>query len=265
MRCTSDAVVAVGGTVYADREVRVAPMTSADSETRSPRRVIPVWLVPLLIGIVTVTAGLFTWRAGQLGSSAAFEDRQSVGQTIKREEQRVEVSLGAVNDAVAYVRYVADFAEAGALDDIAGELQAQQQDSFATTFSDDADTLRRSASELAAASGVFGQQTLLSQVITLSDQPQPFDLDDQIARLEAQATTGIASAGDLDPQRWADQADETRSRVRGLRLATLLLLVSVVAYTIAQLAEQRPIRWAGFAVGSTMFCVVSVTTIATVF
>ena len=229
------------------------------------RRIIPVWLVPLLIGVVTVTAGLFTWRAGQLGSSAAFEDRQSVGQTIQQQEQRVEVSLGAVNDAVAYVRYVADFAEAAALDDIATELTEQQQDTFATTFSDDADTLRVSATELAAASGVFGQQTLLAEIVRLSDQPQPFDIDDQIASLEAQATTGIASAGQLDPQRWADQADDTRDRVRALRLATLLLLVAVVAYTVAQLAEHRPTRWAGFAVGSAFFSVVTVTTIATVF
>ena len=86
--------------------------TGHGSGPDSRRRVIPVWLVPLLIGVVTVTAGLFTWRAGQLGSSAAFEDRQSVGQTIQQQEQNVEVSLTAVNDAVAYVRYVADYAEA---------------------------------------------------------------------------------------------------------------------------------------------------------
>lgn len=229
------------------------------------RRSLPPWLVPLLIGIVTVTAGVFTWRAGQLGSSAAFEDRQSVGQTIKQQEQQVEVSLGAVNDAVAYVRYVADFAEAAALDDVATELQDQQIDTLASKFSSDADTLRLSASELATASGVFGQQSLISEEVTASDEPLPFDIDEQIALLEAQATTGIDSAGELDPQGWARQADDTRSRVRALRLATLLLLVAVVGYTVAQLAERRPARWAGFFVGSAMFLVVGFATVLTVY
>lgn len=41
-------------------------------------------LLALLLGLVTIAARLFSWRAGQIGSTAAFDDRQSIGQTISR-------------------------------------------------------------------------------------------------------------------------------------------------------------------------------------
>jgi hypothetical protein len=59
-------------------------------------------LLALLLGLVTIGAGLFSWRAGQLGSTAAFDDRQSIGQTIKQEQQKLEVALIGAVDAVSY-------------------------------------------------------------------------------------------------------------------------------------------------------------------
>jgi hypothetical protein len=214
---------------------------------------------------VTVTAGLFTWRAGQLGSAAAFEDRQAVGQTIRQQEQEVEAGVRAVNDAVAYVAYVADYAEAAALDDLADELAGQGADALATNTADDARALRGSASTLAGAAGVFGRQTLLSSIVSSSTSPLPFDLDEQLVRLRAEASTGISSPGDLDPERWAAQADDTRRRARGLRVGTLLLLVAVLALTVAEVALRRATRLTGLAIGLTLFVAVSAVTISTVY
>lgn len=218
-----------------------------------------------MIGIVTITAGVLTWRAGQLGSSAAFEDRQSVGQTITQQQIAVEARLGAVDDAVVYVGYVADFAEAAALDDLAAELSEQGVDTFAANFARDADQLRENASRRAKAAGVFGEETLLEQRVISPDVPLEFDIDRQVAQLEAQLTTGVTSPGVLDPDRWAAQADDTRNRVRGLRVATFALLVAVVALTVAQLADRRPTRWIGAATGTSIFLVVVVVTAATVY
>ena len=236
------------------------------SEPRTEkRRLIPVWFLPLLIGLVTITAGLFTWRAGQLGSTAAFEDRQSVGQTITQQRQAVEAQVGAINDAVAYVRYAADFVEAGSLDDLAARLQDEGATQLAATFTADADRLRLSSSRIAAASGVFGQQTLLAQLAASSDQPLPFDIDQQVRLLEAEQTTGIDSAGVPDPDKWAAQADATRSRVRDLRWATLLLLVSVVGLTIAQLTDRTVTRRIGAALGLGLYVVVVFSTAVSVY
>ncbi len=165
----------------------------------APCRRLPPWLIPLLIGVVTITAGLFTWRAGQLGSSAAFEDRQSVGQTITQQQIAVEARLGAVDDAVVYVGYVADYAEAAALDDLATELTEQGIDTFAAGFARDADQLRENASRRAQAAGVFGEETLLEQSVISPDVPLEFDIDRQVVQLEAQLTSGVTSPGVARP------------------------------------------------------------------
>jgi len=241
------------------------PAESSESAEESEPQWRPVWLVPLLIGLVTVTAGLFTWRAGQLGSSAAYEDRTSVGQTIRQEEQTIEATLGAVDDTVVYVGYVADFAEAESLDDLADELRTKGREGFAREFEEDADELRRAATESAAAAGVFGRQTLLAQTVSGSDDPLPFDFDDQKARIEAEVSIGVRGPGVLEPDRWAQQADDTRARVRALRFAALLLIGAVAALTIAQLGRRRPARWAGLVAGCSVFVVVTAVTLVTVY
>ena len=225
----------------------------------------PVWLVPLLLGIVTVPAGFFTWRAGQLGSAAAFEDRTSVSQTIRQEEQSIEATLGAVDDAAAYVDYVADFAEAGGIDDLADEVEAAGDAAGADDLRGRAEGLREAATQDAAAAGVFGRQTLLAQTVERDEDPLPFDFDEQKARILAEVSTGVRSPGLLDPQGWADRADDTRSRVRGLRFATLLLISAVAALTVAQLGSYRPLRIAGLVSGCAVYVVVTVVTMATVY
>ena len=240
-------------------------MTTRDTDPEPRRRLIPVWFLPLLIGLVTITAGLFTWRAGQLASTSAFEDRQSVGQTITQQRQAVEARLGAINDAVAYVSYLADYAEADSLDVLADELEAQGATTLAATFREQATTSRVTSSRVAAAGGVFGQQTVLAQLAASPTEPLPFDLDQQVATLEAEATTGVGSPGVPDPDRWAAQADATRDKVRGLRMATLLLLVSVVGLTIAQLTDRTLTRRIGAALGLSLYVVVVTATFVRVY
>ena len=129
-------------------------MTEQETGRPPQRRIIPTWLIPLMIGIVTVTAGIVTWRAGQLGSSAAFEDRQSVGQTIRQQEIATEARLGATAQASDYMRYLADFSEAEALDGVAAELEAQGASAAAEATRTDADDLRTLASRTAVAARV---------------------------------------------------------------------------------------------------------------
>ena len=52
-----------------------------------------------MIGISTVTAGLFTWRGGQIGSTAAYNDRQSVGEQIDGETAEGDVKIEAARPA----------------------------------------------------------------------------------------------------------------------------------------------------------------------
>lgn len=233
-------------------------------ETGRPaqRRIIPTWLIPLMIGIVTVTAGVVTWRAGQLGSSAAFEDRQAVGQTIRQQEIATEARLGATAQASDYMRYLADFSEAEALDGVADDLEAQGATAAADATRTDADDLRTLTSRTALAARVFSRQQILRQQATDPTEALPFDIQEKVAQLEAEAQVGLDAPGVLEPDVWAERANDTRDRVRALRLAALGLLAAVVAYTIAQLADRRIVRWIGAGVGTVLYVGVTIAAFA---
>lgn len=228
----------------------------ADTGEPDEARRLPRWLVPALIGLVTITAGLVTWRAGQLGSTAAYEDRQSVGQTITQQQQVTEAGLATTAQASAYVAYAADLADAAALEDLAAEAAAQGRDDVAADLLSQAQRVVTSADELAEAQGVFSQQELLRRQITPTDPAQGaggFDIEARFETLKADASAGVTSPGVLDPDAWAARADETRANVRSLRHATVFMLMAVAAYTVAELARRRSTRLAGFAVGGVIY------------
>ena len=68
-----------------------------------------------LIGLATVTATGFGWRAAQIGSTAAFDDRQSIGETVRVEQAAVQRTVALETAARAYARYRADYARAATL------------------------------------------------------------------------------------------------------------------------------------------------------
>ncbi len=236
-----------------------------ESKQPDEPRDLPPWIVPLLIGLVTITAGVFTWRAGQLGSSAAYQDRQSVSQTITQQQQDTEAGLKTVNDAVNYIGYAADFAQAAAVDDLAQEADDQGEANAAQDLRTQAQELRDSASAEVVAVGVFGTQQVLTQSATDPTMPIPFSTQEQLLTNSADVSTGITSPGVLDPNGWAAKADDTRERVRGLRLYAFFLVGAAVAYTIAELAPRRWVRRIGFGVGSVVYAFVAITGFITVF
>jgi hypothetical protein len=222
-------------------------------------------LLALLLGITTVLAGLFTWRAGQLGSSAAYDDRTSIGQTIRQEEQRVAVALEAAGDFTTYIRYRADYAEAAALDAEAAQLESDGQTQLAASSAGEAASRRREGTYLAAVNGVFGRQTVLRDYLAATPEPRSFDLATHIDALAAEASAGVRSPGRLDPQRWADDANAIRDRVRGLRVATFLMVVAVVVLTLTQVVLTGRLRLVTGALGVLLATGVVFVTFATVY
>lgn len=229
-------------------------------------RQLPPWLVPALIGLVTISAGLVTWRAGQLGSSAAYEDRQSVGQTITQQQQVTEAGLGTTAQASAWVTYSASLAEASALEDLANEAADQGLEDVSAKLLEQADRVTTSADELAQAQGVFGTQELLRREVNpdVAAEADGFNIAQRFETLKADAASGVTSPGVLDPDAWAARADATRAQVRALRIATVFMLIAVAAYTVAELARHRSVRLAGFAIGGVVYVVTVIAVIPNV-
>ena len=221
-------------------------------------------ILALLLGLVTIGAALFTWRAGQIASSAAYSDRQAVGQTIKQEQQNLELGLKAMNQAAGYVRYVADYAEAAALDAEAQRFDDGGDEVFGDVRRGEADDLRRAATSRAAAQGIFGESAVASDVLAPAPAPRDFDFVEQFELLKQEATTNIRSPGVLDPDGFADNSDDLRTRVRGLKVAALVMVIAVAFLTVAQVGRRRSVIVGAGATGVVIAVVTTIVTFSTV-
>ena len=207
-------------------------------------------LIALMIGISTVTAGLFTWRGGQIGSTAAYNDRQSVGEQIHVETAEVDVNIEAARQARQYDRYLADYPVAGGPDSDAEALRSTGQGELADLAERQAAARRAAATQRATDAGVFGPSTLGERSEAATAQPQAFDLEERIDELRVLESTGLGSASDLQPQRWADESSAIRRRIRNLTYWVGLLLSAVVVLTAAEVTVSRRLRLSGLALGS---------------
>jgi hypothetical protein len=215
-------------------------------------------VIALTIGVGTILAGLFTWRAGQIGSAAAFDDRTAVGQQIDVENARIDIAVEASRQARQYDVYLSQYAIADGLDDDAAALREAGQGALADVAAEDAAVRRETATVRATEAGVFGTNTFATDSGLVSDEPRSFDLQTRLDSLTAEETTGLDSAGDLDPQKWADDADGIRERIRNLSYWVGLILIAVVLLTAAEVTVSRRIRRSGLAIGVVLIAVSAV-------
>lgn len=214
-------------------------------------------LIALAIGVATIGAGVLTWRAGQIGSTANFDDRQSISQQVDEEAIRIEVAVEASRQARQYDRYVLEYEQAGELDEQAASARRRGDAGEAELLAAEADRLREEATTRAFASGVFGAATLANSAV-ITEEPRPFDLRERIDQLYAAETSGLTSKGEPDPQRWADESDAIRVRMRDLVHWVGLLLVAVVLFTVAEVTDRTRVRAATALVGVLLLAVVAV-------
>jgi len=197
------------------------------------------WAIAFLIGLATVTAAGYGWRAAQIGSTAAFDDRQSISETIAVEQARVERAVTLADQAREYVRYRADYVTAAALDRAADRLAASGAEREAAVSRAEARQLRLGATRRAAEAGVFGRATIGADQLTPTATPRLFDYRARGRALEIEASASIDSPANLDPDRWATEAVAIRDRVSGLTRWAFLMLAAVLLYTVAEVATTR--------------------------
>jgi hypothetical protein len=224
-------------------------------ETRDEPAMISIrlgWTIAFLIGVATVTAAGFGWRAAQIGSTAAYDDRQSIGETVAVEQATVERAITVAADAREYVRYRADYAVAAALDREAARLAAAGAGRLASVSRGEARELRLGATRRAAQAGVFGSSTIGSDLLRPTATPRPFDYRARARALAAEKSAAIDSPANLNPDHWARAALDIRERVRGLTRWAFLLLIAVLVYTAAEVTTRRRTAYAlvccGFAI-----------------
>ncbi|MEZ5382050.1 MAG: hypothetical protein R2754_09690 [Microthrixaceae bacterium] len=212
-------------------------------------------LIALLIGLATITAGLFTWRSGQIGSTAAFDDRQAIGEQVDVETARVDIAVEASRQARQYDRYLAEYAVAAELEAEAEQLRAQGDAASAMSAEERATARRSAATVRATDAGIFGVDDLTPDADEVPTTPQDFDLQTRIDELTVAEATELGSSGDLDPQRWADESDDIRRRIRNITYWVGLLLLAVVLLTAAEVTVSPRMRLAGLGLGTSFVAV----------
>ncbi len=209
------------------------------------------WVVAFLIGAATVFAAAYGWRAAAIGSTAAFDDRQSISETLATERQTIDVGLGAANDNLDYTRYLADYAVAAELDNQADAEEKAGREEAASDTRREAQLLRRSSTQRAADAGVFGRYSIAGDLAQPSATPRPFNLEDRVEARTVEEATGIDSPGSLDPDRWAEEAEGIRDRINGLAVWALIMLVAVLLFTVGEAnSARRPVFYTATALGA---------------
>ena len=208
------------------------------------------WVAAFLIGIATVFAAAYGWRAAAIGSTAAFDDRQSISETIAVEQQTLDVALGVTGDLRDYSQYLADYAVAAELDNQADALEEDGESGSASDARREAQLLRQTSTERAADAGVFGRFSIADDLEQPEAVARSFDLDDRVEARTAEEATGLDSPGQLDPDVWAQDAQDIRDRINALAAWALILLAAVFLFTIGVAnSERRPVLYAALGLG----------------
>jgi hypothetical protein len=205
------------------------------------------------------------WRAAQIGSTAAYDDRQSISETVSVEQGAVARAVAVAADAREYVRYRADYAVAAALDHEAERLAAGGAARLAAVSRAEAAAFRLGATRRAAEAGVFGRFTIGSDVLQPTSTPRPFDYRARARALAAEESTALDSPAKLDPGRWAQAANDIRVRVRDLTHWAFLMLIAVLLYTAAEVSRRRWLGYALIACGLAVYLTGLVVGLTTVF
>jgi hypothetical protein len=217
------------------------------SPARRRRGLNRAWTTAFLIGLATVTATGFGWRAAQIGSTAAFDDRQSIGETVRVEQAAVQRAVALETAVRGYARYRADYARAASL----GDAQAG--------------AVRRAAIRRAVDAGAFDAFAVSGDLLAPPRAPRPLDLAQRERSLVAEQSTALDAPAALNPDRWAREADAIRVRVNGLTRWAFLALLAVPLYTLAQLSTRRRTAVALTAAGVVVYLTALVGGLATHF
>lgn len=218
------------------------PPAPPDAPTAAEGGRRPAWLdiksvIAILIGIVSVTGAVVTWRAAVLAELATDKDRQAVAETVLRQRNAASSEIVLEAENLAFARYRADLSLADQLDAEADGLERAGDDERATQLRNDATVHRRVAEELSLVRD-FGDY-----VIT-DDAGNPVSLD--VERRRDDLLRGDTAASQVDPKRTIAQADDLRERSQRLVGWIVVFVGGVVLLTIAQLVGNRILR-VGFA------------------
>ena len=176
-------------------------------------------VIAVLIALASLTASLAAWRTNVVGSSASDANRQGLIDALKKGASQNE-SWRRVYEEAGFAR---DFVVASAAVDA---MEASGDESLQSAASTQRQYL------------LPGMQMLSDPLGTQEKYLNPdgtFDLEKRFADLEAEAPDLAA----LDPLASFELADQYSSEQRWLTVGTVLLVISLFWFGMAELTKER--------------------------
>jgi len=193
------------------------------------RRVDAKLVTAVLIGLVSVTGAVITWKSSQLGEKAVDMDRQAIAETVLVEQSIARIEVQVRDEHEAFVQYKERLKNAALLETEADNLGRSGLAIEAGQARDEAGVQREEANSLT------GLSSLDLSYVSFGDDGVPTDLN--VDQLRADLRAGDDQAAKLNPDRTVAQAVDYRNRSQRLEGWTIPLVLAVVLLTFATITR----------------------------
>lgn len=194
-------------------------------------------VIAVLIGLVSVTGAVLTWRSAQLNEEATDKDRQAVAETVRVEQDAADNEI-TVQDARGRVA-----AHAAALTE--AELLEQQAERFRGAGDvETADDLADEAAELRAVAERYLQggtsNLFLVDYVVVDEATGRRSLDER--RFFGDLRSQSQAQSRVDPSQTVREANRLRDQSQHLDGWLVPLVSAIVLLTLAQVSRRQPLR-----------------------
>ncbi len=209
-----------------------------------PRRVAGITVdlrlvIAVLIGLVSVTGAVMTWRSAQLSEYATDFDRQSVAETVRQQQDAADDEIALQDARTRVAAHATALVSAEILEEQVGRFTAAGDEAAARAAEDEAEEQR----VIAQSYLIGGSSTLdLANYIEVDEATGRRTLDERQLRRDLRAIT-LAST-QVDPVQTVREANRLRQESQRLDGWLVPLVSAVVLLTLAQINRQRSVRLA---------------------
>ncbi len=183
-------------------------------------------LIPVLIGLVSISVAVLAWRSAQLNENATDADRAGLADAAFVQLKELEARAFSTNFQAADTQIQLQLAEARALRADAAEAPTPAE---AAALVGRAEELEVSAAQL---------QIIASRLPSDQNLRTPFDVQEQVDRI----LTGDRELGRHDPESNLEAGDDLRSQSLQLAALTAVLALAVLILTVAQVSRAQVLR-----------------------
>jgi hypothetical protein len=206
-------------------------------------------VIPVLIGLVSVTGAVVTWQSALASEKATDADRQAVAETVQVSQAAADVEIVVQDAIVRFADHAASLVNAELLEADADRFRAVGNEAAAELAADEA------VSERAVARRVLeGGSVLLADYVDSSGAEPFFDS----VQLRTDLIETVGRELQVDPEQTKAEANDLREESERLDAWLIALVGAVVLLTFAQISRRRPFRLAFLGTGTAIWIVATV-------